>query len=814
MSVKVSIILPCYFRPQLLEFGLKSLLHQKMPFSSEIIVLNDGLPDETEAICKKYKNSLNVRYFFTGQRNIPTPIWRVPGAVFNEGVKIAQGKYLILSSPEIYHLNVNNISWLVNPLIKNSKILTIPEGRDDDNAEVLKMLQRHQDINGYFDKMGNILNTRLPFCMGMTKEQFNLIGGFDPAFFNGYCFDDNNFIDRLLANGCSHFQTQAKIIHLFNSRKPEDRKGLADRNGQWEKNRQLYEQKKNEITPPVQKLDSSFNSAPMFKIEEKIEIGDKKHWHLNKIPKIAHFYWGEKTLPYLRFLSIWSFYKFNPDWEIRFYYPQHPYSKIDWNTHEHKFNFTGKDYFPNLKKLPIKFIEIDLQKLGFFRNISEVYKANYLEYYLLSTVGGLFSDTDILYFAPINNIPINQSKNKDVENVFSILWHGHTMGFLLASPKNEIYKYLLGKINKYLKKLKGDYQCIGTLMIDSEIGESIETISNLFHNLKVINLPAKTIYAYDISKIKNLFGDTDINLLVDYSIGSHFYGGHPLAMNYLNTINNRTLKDENAMDKIIQKTLKNKPYIDKKLTIHCVVKNEPFIYYCIKAVYPYADKILLYDTGSYDKHTLEDIETLLTEDIEKKIVFKQIPLDFDESQWTMDNLPNFIQENKDKFSVGKIRQLMIDSTDTEFFMVVDGDEVHYKQTMETIKNIILPNFPEDIYLMCTPINWFYDLEHTFTGCYTFPFSGGIYRTDKVMMNDLSPNEHHLVKETQEILCHSKYKMNWEKEVTPYAHFETLLKPHRRRDLIKPEQIQDFEGELPEVMLENNYYINRFLTEEK
>ncbi len=80
------------------------------------------------------------------------------------------------------------------------------------------------------------------------------------------------------------------------------------------------------------------------------------------------------------------------------------------------------------------------------------------------------------------------------------------------------------------------------------------------------------------------------------------------------------------------------------LTIHCVVRNEPFIYYAIKAVYPYAKKILLYDTGSYDKHTLEDIRILLKEDIDKKIIFKQIPIEIDETKWSMDNLKDFVKK--------------------------------------------------------------------------------------------------------------------------------------------------------------------------
>ncbi len=82
------------------------------------------------------------------------------------------------------------------------------------------------------------------------------------------------------------------------------------------------------------------------------------------------------------------------------------------------------------------------------------------------------------------------------------------------------------------------------------------------------------------------------------------------------------------------------------------------------------------------------------------------------------------------------------------------------------------------------------------------------------MNSISPNEHHLIKETGEILCHSTHKMDWSKGLIPYAHFETFLKPYRRKHLIKPGQIVEFKDELPEVMIENDYYIKRYLDDSK
>ena len=817
--MKLSIIIPSFKRPELLNWGLYSLSKQIITYPYEIIVLNDGIEDDTEKVCNKYINDykLPIKYVFTGQRNLEgKTIWRTPGIVINQGVKMSKGKTIILTSPEIYLLD-QCIQSMVNPTSSNKKILTITQGFNDTKGLFLNHIKETKgNCQGYknFNTLEK-LDTQMPFFMAVDRQKFLSIGGYDENF-TGFAFDDADLIERLRIVGCRYETLPSRVVHLYHQRKTREGMTNAEKMKKWHYNKKLHEDK-SKVKKDIrisEEIKTTIKKNPNI---PEINIGDKNKWHLEKIPKIAHFYWGEEKLPFLRYLTILSFYKHNPEWEIRFYYPKYRTKGKSWKSKEHKFKFRGQDYYKELKKLPIKFIEVDFELINFRNDISEIYKANYLEYFILSSVGGLFSDTDILYFESVNLMSINNKKNKMADNVFSILYHGHTMGFLLSSPNNEIYRQFLIKTPEYFERLKTNYQSIGTLMINREIGETIEEIQLKFPELNILNLMPKTIYAYDTRVIKELFSSNYIQRFEDYSIGIHWYGGHKLSMKYLNKCNNFKKIENTLINKIIQNFLEKEKFTinySEDLTIHCVVRNEPFIYYAIKSVYPYAKKILLYDTGSYDEHTLEDIQILLKEDIDKKIIFKQIPIEIDETKWSMDNLKDFVKNSKGKFGVGRVRQIQIDDTKTEFFMVVDGDEVHYKRTMKTIANEIIPNFPSDIYLVRTPINWFYDLTHIFTGRYSYPFSGGIYRTDKVAMNDISPNEHHLIIETGEILCKSEYKINYKGAVTPYAHFETYLKPFRKKHLIKQSQINVFKGELPEVMSKYPYYLKRYLKEKR
>ena len=246
------------------------------------------------------------------------------------------------------------------------------------------------------------------------------------------------------------------------------------------------------------------------------------------------------------------------------------------------------------------------------------------------------------------------------------------------------------------------------------------------------------------------------------------------------------------------------------LTIHSVVKNEPFFYYAIKAVYNYCDKILIYDTGSTD-HTLADIQQLIQEDVDKKIIFRQISLEFDEEEWSLNGLQSFIDEHRGKMSVGKCRQLQLDETKTKYCLLVDGDEVHYRSTMEKITNELIPNFPKDKLCVGFPLTWFYDLKTTFTDA-TFPVNGRLIVNDAVYMSGDSPNEQHLIKGSNDFFTYEHPQYLIYDSVTPYAHFESVLRPWRRKYKVSPSNIKPFTGVFPEVMLENSKYLERYIKE--
>ncbi len=89
-----------------------------------------------------------------------------------------------------------------------------------------------------------------------------------------------------------------------------------------------------------------------------------------------------------------------------------------------------------------------------------------------------------------------------------------------------------------------------------------------------------------------------------------------------------------------------------KITGHCVVKNEDrWIWFALQAVLPFLEKIYIYDTGSEDS-TVEVIKSINS----SKIIFEK-------------------KGKVDSEKLVKLRQEQIDKTDTDWFLLIDGDEI-------------------------------------------------------------------------------------------------------------------------------------------
>lgn len=241
MNKVASIVIPVYKREELLYLGLKSIHRQSCKYPFEVVVVNDGIHDRTKEICDNFRDKLDIKYFFSGQRNITNPNnynWRVPGYALNIGVKLSSADIVFLSNAEIYHLD-NTIETLTESLLSNNNIMASTCGKDDDGSILQAVRNNSNSLS--FSHISHVrdLNFKYPFFLGFMKKHYTNIGGYDEDF-SGIGYDDDDFVDRMLKQGLEYKLHDKWIVHLYHGRewfKPEN-------HSRREYNRNLFESKK------------------------------------------------------------------------------------------------------------------------------------------------------------------------------------------------------------------------------------------------------------------------------------------------------------------------------------------------------------------------------------------------------------------------------------------------------------------------------------------------------------------------------------------------------------------------------------------
>jgi hypothetical protein len=251
-------------------------------------------------------------------------------------------------------------------------------------------------------------------------------------------------------------------------------------------------------------------------------------WYL-KVPKIIHVYWGVGRLPYLRYLTVASFMKFNPNWEVWLWRPKYPSRIVTWNTQELNYRSTWEDWTDALLNLNIKQIEVDFTEFGLSNEISEVHKSDFIRYYFLGKYGGVYSDMDIVYFRPITKIEVNKKENKKKETFVCISDYGHSNGFFMSSEGSQFFNTMF-ELAKRIDLRK--YQSNGPDLCNS-VYPTIESIQKIS---PVENISMEAVYYYNGQRVNILYQSNKL-LFSEYSIGCHWYAGSSFSGKFLNETN-------------------------------------------------------------------------------------------------------------------------------------------------------------------------------------------------------------------------------------------------------------------------------------
>ena len=120
--------------------------------------------------------------------------------------------------------------------------------------------------------------------------------------------------------------------------------------------------------------------------------------------KTMTFFWSGEKLSWLRYMTLYSFRKLNPDWVMELYLSK-TVKNLDekWATREVQDNFSSisEDNIDKIYDLDINVIEHIPQ-----RHIHPAHNSDLFQWSWLGENSGFYSDMDILFIRPIDDLSL------------------------------------------------------------------------------------------------------------------------------------------------------------------------------------------------------------------------------------------------------------------------------------------------------------------------------------------------------------------------------------------------------------------------
>lgn len=243
------------------------------------------------------------------------------------------------------------------------------------------------------------------------------------------------------------------------------------------------------------------------------------------VPKICFLYWNNAPMSYLHTVTLTSFHKFNPDWEIKVYnfiYPGEP-------SYAPKYNhYNGEDWFPQVRNMD--FVEvIDLTMP--FHDIHSILISDVWRRQILYETGGVYTDFDVIWLKPVSYLKDIEfigdfEKAVSVVSYYELTKGFHNVSILISEKGNDFDKTIL-EAQKNVRSLHDD-QAFGTTLLNWMYPE--------FENIPfpVLGVPYETFYPYSTYDLKKLFLENDLSVITNNTLAVHWFNGNPLSKMFIN----------------------------------------------------------------------------------------------------------------------------------------------------------------------------------------------------------------------------------------------------------------------------------------
>lgn len=275
--------------------------------------------------------------------------------------------------------------------------------------------------------------------------------------------------------------------------------------------------------------------------------------------KEIYFYWGNNTMSYMRYMTLHSFCKLNPDWYVNLIVNDSEQLRVDTIEKQDKTEFKGVDYYPLIKSLNINTIDFENKMINLDNSVvdkmSDVHIKDILNWKILSEWGGLVADMDILFIKPIGTLINNDTDiglicfdNYPKPNYIPV-------SFMYSSGNSDFFKKTYNRaLSNYMPNV---YESCGTLCIEEC---SLKEIFKNYPNNVIQRLPDASVFpfvGYEWNDgIQKLYQGDFRSLMHPDAVGIHWYAGTSQSQNQNNILNSQTVyKINNTVSNSIKEIL-------------------------------------------------------------------------------------------------------------------------------------------------------------------------------------------------------------------------------------------------------------------
>jgi len=189
----------------------------------KVIIVDDGSPKKAASQLADEFERLTV---------VSLPVKedvRNPCVPINRGAAIVDTEYIGLTNPETYHTGPS-LYEMVDMIKDDKDYILAPVFCPETNE-----WHCHPNIHPDFVPQG----TGFHHLSLMKKSLWNSTGGFDEDYRDGYCFDDTDFVMRLVKAGANFMYSTIPAMHVRTGARAG---GSAER---WQKNHDIFTRKWN-----------------------------------------------------------------------------------------------------------------------------------------------------------------------------------------------------------------------------------------------------------------------------------------------------------------------------------------------------------------------------------------------------------------------------------------------------------------------------------------------------------------------------------------------------------------------------------------